>query len=1061
VGQGAAGSSRQAFLLEQQLVYLITTMRADFGAALSASMPVLARLLNDEAERYTLAPMSRIGLRAAIAEPAAQLGVRFEAELVERIASDAEQHLGHRRTDEDGVARTDDAALPLVAHILRGLWEARAADDGVIHVADYEALGGVSGALSRSADSLLASLDAGQRERSKALLLRMVNLDGGRVTRRSVARLEALTLAGGGAEGERLLQLLSGAAGPRLLVVRSDVDVPVVDLVHEALLRDWDTLRGWIAANRVQLARDEALARRTTGWLEQDKPWRSLPRGPERRELLRARAHGPAASQQREYQHAMRRATWLRIGTWVGASALLIAAGYVGVGLLREAFEVQDQLADARDEAENKHAEAERERDAAERELDDTLTQEQVRTHLRELLREHACHDALDFALRRLPDDEALLREALGCQVSVVELARLEEASPVTASFVDPVDGSAWLGRANGSLTRWDLRSPQPAPVVELPKRIDDVAIAVGDRLALGSNGQVRVFDRSGTGIGASFNGTMPRFSPDGSKLATRHGKHDIELRTAADASLIWPREGAGTLVAFEFINAGDRVLVGHAVRSSDSNSVIESLDVDTGQPAGPRIEVPGYLRDISIAPDQHTLATIADDRHVRLWSMSTGKPLDILELRLTTPSQCLVEFSPLGNYLAVGTAKDMRVVTATLEPTPTPGGVRLGAPFSADERWWLSGDADGALRLHELLTGSKVWGLDRAGGAAGATAWASTDELLTTTAGGDVVHWRVVARDHWRAPSSHARSVGALVFAREDPRTLLSGSTAALHAWSLGDDELRTVDVVGVLALADGARRLALSEDGTLIDWGEGKARIVARTCAAKHAAFDAAAERLVVACTDGTLQPWQLTGSSAQPLDPLTPAQPIRSLALSNAGRVALGYGDGSIVLLHLDADGPLDTTPSGHTGAVRALRFDPSGRFLLSGSNDDRVRLWQVDGWIRELDLPLSQANILSVALTRDAERLAAGDEHGTIIVWDRDGDVQARLESGCEGRAVTALAFSSDGRSVAAACSDGQVHAWPLTHDARLEFACERLIETARDQAPPLICLRNAE
>jgi WD40 repeat protein len=1053
-----------ATLLEQQLVYLITTMRADFGAALSTSVPALARLLNDEAERYTLAPMSRIGLRAAIAEPAAQLGVCFEPELVERIASDAEQHLGHRRTDEDGIVCTDDAALPLVAHILRGLWDARAADDGVIHAADYEALGGVSGALSRSADALLANLDAGQNDRTKALLLRMVNLEGGRLTRRSLARLEALTLAGGGADGERLLQLLSGGAGPRLLVVRSDVEVPVVDLVHEALLREWGTLRGWIAANRVQLARDEALARRTTGWIDQGKPWRSLPRGPERRELLRGRAYGPTAPQQREYQQAMRRAAWLRVGVGMGLSGLLIGAGYLGVDSLREAHEVQDQLVGESELAQHERDVAKTEHDVVERELEGTRADEATRTRVRKLLLEHACHESLDIILRQLPDDELLLHEALGCQVSVVELARLDADSAVTASSVDPIDGSAWLGRANGLFERWDLGSPRTTPVVELPGRIDSVAVApAGDRLALASNGQVRVFDRAGASVGSPFNGTMPGFSPDGTKLASRYGKHDIELRTAADASLDWTRSGEGKLVAFEFTTSGDRVLVGHAARSG---SVIENLDVDTSAPTGLRIEVPGYLYGLSIAPDQHTLVSIAEDRHVRLWSMATGEQLDDRKLELDRPSGCLVEFSPRGNYLAVGTSMEMRIITSTLEPTPTPPGVSLGSPFSPDERWRLSGNADGSVRLHELASGSEVWGRDPADGYTGPTAWTSADEFLTTTAGGSVVHWRVVVRDHWRAPSSHTRSVGALAFAADDPRMLLSASSKALQVWSLDDEWPLATDVIGVLALADGARRLALTEDGTLLDWGEAQGRVIANTCAVKRAAFDAAVERLVVVCSDGSLQPWQLSGPSVRQLEPTTtPAQTVRSLALSNAGRLALGFADGSIELLHITNDSKLvpDATQRGHEGAVTALRFDPSGRFLLSGSNDNRARLWQVDdGWTSVLDLPLSQANIESVALTRGAERLAAGDKHGAIVVRDRNGDELARFESGCGDRAVTALAFSSDGQRLAAGCRDGQVHAWPLTHDTRLEFACERLAETARDgDTLPPSCQHNGE
>ncbi|MEM6993215.1 MAG: SIR2 family protein, partial [Myxococcota bacterium] len=187
-----------AHALETGALYLVTTIRSDFVPAFQVVMPGLAGMLNEHAERYALPPISRVGLREAIAAPAMLLGVELEAPLVERLVLDAEElGAGRVQEEEDGEVLTRPSTLPLVAHVLRGLWDAGAHHDKVIELSEYEALGGLSGALSRSADGLLQSLDEADRDRAKALLLQMVRVENDRAdTRRTLHRDEALAIAG-------------------------------------------------------------------------------------------------------------------------------------------------------------------------------------------------------------------------------------------------------------------------------------------------------------------------------------------------------------------------------------------------------------------------------------------------------------------------------------------------------------------------------------------------------------------------------------------------------------------------------------------------------------------------------------------------------------------------------------------------------------------------------------------------------------------------------------------------------------------------------------------------
>ncbi|PRP94311.1 nSTAND1 domain-containing NTPase [Enhygromyxa salina] len=1073
----ASASERARFaacltlLLDQQLIYLITTLRSDFTASVSTTMPALARLLNEQAQRHTLAPISRVGLRAAIAEPSAQLGVRFEGELVERIASDAEQHLARRSVDADGVVRTDDAALPLVAHVLRKLWDMHADDEREIGLADYEALGGVSGALSLSADALLASLGAEQVARVKALLLRMVNLDDSRLTRRALSRLEAVTLAGGGEHGERLLQLLCGGAGPRLIVVRSENDETRVEFVHEALLREWDRLREWIAADQAQLARDEALRRRAAGWRKQGRPWRSLPRGLERRELLAGRALGPSAAEQRDYQRAMRSAGWIRVAGWVGFSASLAGVGYLGVEELRAADAVaqrqQTEIADALDETQKTRTE----RDHAKAKN----TESHLRAGIQGLLDEHRCHQALDRVTRELPDDRALLRRAVRCEAIVGELARLDDSHGATSLAVDPTSQTAWFGTTEGAADRWNLKTHQLQTITTLGQGLHAIEVAPGgERVALASSGQVRLIDSDGEPVAAPFNATQPVFSPDGELLATKHGQYRIEVRESADGALVWWQPTEGKIETFEFSSQGDRLCVGSSARVG---STITTLDSETGDPVGATIEVNDFLRDIAVSPDGLRVASTADDRFTRLWSLASGELLSELAFSLREPKHSSVSFSPRGGFL-VTTSTDERaaITTPNLEPLreAKPVAPQVRPQFSPGEQWLLTAGFDEHSSLRAVRTGAEVVRLDLGAQPRAQTLFVAPGsqhrgDIVAVTQTGGVLHWAIDTREHWRAPTPHAQGVRSLAFSSGDPRRVLSGSSAGtVLAWTIGaDDQIppTTISgwVVGLGTADEGARSLAVADNGALISWTETAPAptVLATGCPSKIVAIDGPSQRLAIACGGGGGQLWDLSPPSPRLMAEITSELGVSSIALAG-DQLALGGSDGTIELFRYRVTHAgrrsltRDRAIRGHDGAVKGLSFDFSGQLLVSGGNDNLAQLWAADESPRRLlDLPVSGHNVESVAITRDATLLAAGDAQGTIVIWDRQGVEQERFESGCVGRRVYALAFSPDDQLLAAGCSDGSVHAWPIGTEALLELACARLANTTRhpETLPP--------
>lgn len=79
------------------------------------------------------------------------------------------------------------------------------------------------------------------------------------------------------------------------------------------------------------------------------------------------------------------------------------------------------------------------------------------------------------------------------------------------------------------------------------------------------------------------------------------------------------------------------------------------------------------------------------------------------------------------------------------------------------------------------------------------------------------------------------------------------------------------------------------------------------------------------------------------------------------------------------------------------IRALSFSPDGKFLASGSLDNRVRLWDLDHNTLVRAFPRGLLSFRSVAFSPDGERLLAGAaDTGEIKIWRRsDGQDVATL------------------------------------------------------------------
>jgi WD40 repeat protein len=160
-----------------------------------------------------------------------------------------------------------------------------------------------------------------------------------------------------------------------------------------------------------------------------------------------------------------------------------------------------------------------------------------------------------------------------------------------------------------------------------------------------------------------------------------------------------------------------------------------------------------------------------------------------------------------------------------------------------------------------------------------------------------------------------------------------------------------------------------------------------------------------------DGAARPSRavLTGHTA----------PIRTLAVSGH-TLATGSTDGTVRLwdlaTHRGLGAPLTHPPADGAADIGAVAFSPDGRTLAT-ANLSTVRFWNV-ATRRPVGLPLhNQEAVSAMAVSPDGLTLAAASIGGTVRLWDvptrrQHGATIGRPAQGI-GRAIAAVAFTPDG------------------------------------------------
>jgi tetratricopeptide (TPR) repeat protein len=313
---GAAEGNSASVALTIRSDYFDPLMHSPFG-------PVL---------KDTLVQLGRIDdLRPSIERPAKTVGLTFSPGLVDQIIAEV---------------GGDESNLPLLQHALQRTWELRAG--AVLSANAYTESGGVAKAINQAAQACYDGLSPAEQAAAKRLFLRLVRPGEGNAHLRQRTPVPEDAL-------ERKVMEAFAAPDRRLLFVGMTAGRQEVEVAHEALVRGWPTLLGWVETSRERLrTRDDVLQ-----WLRQpDTTPETMPalRLIQRaHDLLRDPGDVPVDDLRKIIERWVRRERWQRNrARMIGGVVILILSALSATAIVQWRSSV---AATVRAEQERDHAE--------------------------------------------------------------------------------------------------------------------------------------------------------------------------------------------------------------------------------------------------------------------------------------------------------------------------------------------------------------------------------------------------------------------------------------------------------------------------------------------------------------------------------------------------------------------------------------------------------------------------------------------------------------------------------------------------------------------------------
>ncbi|WP_019503871.1 AAA-like domain-containing protein [Pleurocapsa sp. PCC 7319] len=482
----------------------------------------------------------------------------------------------------------------------------------------------------------------------------------------------------------------------------------------------------------------------------------------------------------------------------------------------------------------------------------------------------------------------------------------------------------------------------------------------------------------------------------------------------------------------------------GKTIASASADKTIRIWDVTTGNILQVLNGHDRSVTSISYSPDGKTIASASADKTIRIWDVTTGNILQVLTGHENSINN--VTYSPDGKTItSASTDKTIRIwdVATGQELQTLSGHTRYvnDLSYSPDGKTIATASADKTIRIWNVTTGNTLQILTGHEDSVESVIYSPDGKQISSASSDKTIRiWDVTTGNILQILTGHEDSVESVIYSPDGKQIATASADKTIRIWDVATDNTLQIlsghedNVERVIYSPDGKTIASASADGTIRIWdadatpSEELRKFKGHEDSVESLTYSPDGKKIASASADGTIRIWDVDATPRKELQEFKGHEDNveRVIYSPNGKQIASASSDNTIKIWDTNTGQKLREL-RGHQSYVEDVTYSPNGKKIASASSDNTIKIWDANTGQELKQLSSHTNRVMGINYSPDGKKISSASWDNTIKIWDVAAGQELKELRGHQGHVVS-VSFSPDGKKISSASSDNTIKIW---------------------------------